>query len=129
MVIDSSVFLAILLDEPERAVFRTAVARAAVRLASTASLFETSMVVLSRLGEAGVDEYDRLLATMDVTSSPFDEVQGKIAFEAFRRFGKGRHRAGLNFGDCFSYALAKATSQPLLFKGDDFGHTDIAVAA
>ena len=129
MVIDSSVFLAILLDEPERAVFRTAMARADVRLASTASLFETSMVVLSRLGDAGSTEYEHLLAAMDVTPIPFDEAQVKIATKAFRRFGKGRHRAGLNFGDCFSYALARAASQPLLFKGDDFRHTDIAVAA
>jgi ribonuclease VapC len=125
MVIDSSALLAILLDEPEHPSFRRAIAADAKRLASAASVFETSMVVLNRLGEPGVAELKALLAVAQIVACPFDADQGALALDAFRRFGKGRHRAALNFGDCFSYALAKATGEPLLFKGDDFIHTDV----
>lgn len=128
MVIDSSALLAILLDEPERAAFRSAIVGDAVRLASTATLFEAAMVTLGRLGEPGVAELDALLRAAEVAATPFTAEHGTIALDAFRRFGKGRHRAGLNFGDCMSYALAKAAGEPLLFKGDDFGRTDIASA-
>lgn len=128
MVIDSSALLAILLDEPERAALRSAIVGDAVRLASTATLFEASMVTLARLGEPGVAELDALLRVAEVAATPFTAEHGAIALDAFRRFGKGRHRAGLNFGDCMSYALARATGEPLLFKGDDFGHTDVASA-
>jgi ribonuclease VapC len=126
MVIDSSAFLALLLDEPERDAFRRAIDDDPVRLASAATLLESSMVALARLGEPGLAELRVVFAAVGAETIPFgrDEVEGAV--DAFRRFGKGRHRAGLNFGDCFSYALAKSTGEALLFKGNDFGHTDIA---
>ncbi|MDB5479267.1 MAG: PilT protein domain protein [Caulobacteraceae bacterium] len=125
MVIDSSAFLAILLDEPERPAFTSAIAADPVRLASAATLLETSIVSLGRVGEAGLSELRSLFTTIGVETTPFGPDHIEVAIDAFRRFGKGRHPAGLNFGDCFSYALAKATGEPLLFKGDDFSQTDI----
>ncbi|HEX4765912.1 MAG TPA: type II toxin-antitoxin system VapC family toxin [Lichenihabitans sp.] len=125
MVVDSSAFLAILLGEPEALAFRTALGGDATRLTSSASLLETTMVMLTRFGEPGAAELQALLRVADVQSAPFGPEHLGIAIDAFRRFGKGRHPAALNFGDCFSYALAKATGEPLLFKGDDFSRTDI----
>lgn len=83
------------------------------------------MVVLGRLGDKGAAELETLLRVAEVEPTPFTAEQFPIAIDAFRRFGKGRHPAELNFGDCFSYALAKATGEPLLFKGDEFSQTDI----
>jgi ribonuclease VapC len=125
MVIDSSALLAILLDEPERAIFRSAIARSGIRLTSVATVFETSMVLLGRLGEPGLAALTALLTIADIASVPFDLQQGALALDAFRRFGKGRNPARLNLGDCISYALAKSTGEPLLFKGDDFLKTDV----
>ena len=125
MVIDSSALIAILLDEPERSIFRARIDADEIRLASTATLLEASMVVLARFGDDGATELEKLLRIAEVEAAPFTPAQLVIAIEAFRRFGKGRHPAGLNFGDCFSYALAAATGEPLLFKGDDFSQTDI----
>ena len=128
MVIDSSALLAILLDEPERSVFRTRINTDETRLASTATLLETSMVVLGRFGDKGAAELETLLQVAAIEPAPFTVEQLRIALDACRRFGRGRHPAALNFGDCFSYALAKATGEPLLFKGDDFSRTDIKKA-
>ena len=125
MVIDSSALLAILLDEPERTIFSTRIDTDEIRLASTATLLETSMVVLARLGDKGAAELDTLLRVAEVEPAPFTAGQLRISIDAFRRFGRGRHPAALNFGDCFSYALAVATGEPLLFKGDDFSQTDV----
>jgi len=125
MVIDSSAFLAILLDEPERPAFRSAIAADPVRLASAATLLETSIVCLGRIGEPGLSELRSLFTTIGVETTPFGAEHVQLALDAFRRFGKGRRPGGLNFGDCFSHALAKATGEPLLFKGDDFSQTDI----
>ncbi len=112
MVIDSSALLAILLDEPERAAFTTRIDTDQTRLASTATLLETAMVVLGRLGGKGAAELDTLLSLFEVEPAAFSAEQLGIATDAFRKFGKGRHPAALNFGDCFSYALAKATGEP-----------------
>jgi ribonuclease VapC len=90
---------------------------------------EASVVMLSRFGEAGLADLESLLTETSVEIVPLTNVQAKLAIDAFRRYGKGRHPAGLNFRDCFSYALAKATGEPLLFKGDDFSQTDIKRAA
>ncbi|HEV2365792.1 MAG TPA: type II toxin-antitoxin system VapC family toxin [Caulobacteraceae bacterium] len=126
MVIDSSAFLAILRDEPERGSFRDAIEAAPRRIASAVTVFETSMVMLARFGELGLAEFRDLLRLVQAEVAGFgpDEIEGAV--EAFRRFGRSRHRAGLNFGDCFSYALARATGEPLLFKGEDFARTDVA---
>lgn len=128
MIIDASALVAIAFGEPERRAFTDMILSQPTRLASTASLLEAGMVVLGRLGEPGLERLRAVLEQTDVQSAPFTADQLDIALDAFRRFGKGRHPAGLNFGDCFSYALAKATGEPLLFKGDDFSRTDIARA-
>ena len=98
---------------------------ASTRLLGAAGLFEASIVVLSRRREEGLAVLNEVLADMRVGTVPLSVDHARLAIDAFRRFGKGRHPAGLNFGDCFSYALAKATGEPLLFKGGDFSQTDI----
>ena len=126
MVLDSSAIAAILSDEPEAPAFEVAIERASVRLLSAASLVELSIVVELRLGEPGERELDLLLYKAGIEIVPLTREQAEIARRAFRRFGKGRHPAALNFGDCFSYALSKTAGEPLLFKGDDFSRTDVA---
>jgi ribonuclease VapC len=125
MVFDTSALLAILLDEPERRVFNEAIEAAESRLLSAATFLETSMILESRHGAEGVRALDRLLAAANIQIVAVDLSQATAAREAFRQFGKRRHPAGLNFGDCFSYALAKCRAEPLLFKGNDFARTDI----
>ncbi|MBA3811775.1 MAG: type II toxin-antitoxin system VapC family toxin [Caulobacteraceae bacterium] len=125
MVVDSSALMAILGREPEEREFRNAIKTAANRLLSAATRVEVGLVALSRRGEPGLDQMRALLEGLKLEVVALSDEQAKLAIDAFRRFGKGRHPAGLNFGDCFSYALAKATGEPLLFKGDDFSQTDI----
>jgi ribonuclease VapC len=125
MVVDTSALIAILLDEPESSVMRAAIEADPVRLVSAATLLEAAMVIETRFGEAGGRELDLLLQKAGCEIVPVDSSQADIARGAFRRYGKGRHAAGLNFGDCFSYALSMASGEPLLFKGDDFGRTDL----
>jgi ribonuclease VapC len=127
MVIDSSALIAILHREPEAAAFTQAIGTASVRLISAVTKLEAGMVTLGR-GIAGAETLDRLLHTLAVMVVPFDDHQATIAREAFARYGKGRHPAGLNFGDCAAYALAIAEAEPLLFKGTDFAATDVEVA-
>ena len=129
MVLDTSALLAILLDEPERRAFTEAIEAAEVRLLCAATFLETSMILESRHGAEGVRALDRLLGAAHVEIVAVDLEQATAAREAFRQFGKGRHPAGLNFGDCFSYALAKCRSEPLLFKGGDFSLTDVLIGA
>jgi len=126
MVIDTSVIIAILQREPEAAAFQAGIEIAPRRLMSAMSKFETGMVVL---GRRIVDAHilDRLMNELGITIIPFTDYHAGIARDAFIRYGKGRHKAGLNFGDCASYALAKAEAEPLLFKGTDFGSTDVEV--
>lgn len=128
MVIDTSALMAILLDEPERRRFNEKIEADPRRLMSAVSFVETALVIETRLGEAGGRELDLFLHRADIEVSPVDLDQAEIARRAFRTYGRGRHPAGLNFGDCFAYALAKTTGEPLLFKGDDFGRTDVTAA-
>jgi len=127
MVIDTSALVAMLSDEPEAERFEIAVDADQVRLMSTASYLETAIVIEARFGEPGGRELDLWVHRAAVDLVSFDSDQADAARIAYRRYGKGRHRAGLNYGDCFSYALAKVSGQPVLFKGDDFVHTDIRV--
>lgn len=126
MVIDTSALVAILRDEPERSAFNQAIAAADTCMLSVASFLEASIVIESRQGPDGVRDLDLLIAKAGIELAAVDEDQAYIARTAFRTYGKGRHPAGLNFGDCFAYALAKTTGESLLFKGSDFPLTDIA---
>jgi ribonuclease VapC len=128
MVIDSSAITAIALSEVEAETFEQLISSDPVRLISAATLLEVSIVIEARLGDAGGQELDKWLFRTGVDIVPVDLVQTEIARRAWRRFGKGRHSAGLNYGDCFSYALAIHRGEPLLFKGSDFSQTDITVA-
>jgi ribonuclease VapC len=128
VVIDTSALLAVLLGEPERDVFIELLADAEDPLISAATLVEASIVMWAKAGDAGVGDLDELLAAAAVRCVAVDADQAHIARDAFARFGKRRSPAGLNFGDCSSYALAIATDRPLLFKGRDFGHTDVTPA-
>jgi ribonuclease VapC len=127
MVVDTSALIAMLGDEPEAEQFEAAVEGDNVRLMSTASYVETAIVIESRLGEPGGRELDLWIHRAAVDLVAVHPEQAEVARVAYRKYGKGRHRAGLNYGDCFSYALAKISGQPLLFKGNDFPHTDIAM--
>lgn len=127
MVLDTSALVAMLSGEPEAERFEAALEADAVRLMSTASYLETAIVIETRFGEPGGRELDLWLHRAAVELVSVDAAQADAARVAHRRYGKGRHRAGLNYGDCFSYALAKVSGEPLLFKGDDFGRTDIGV--
>lgn len=125
MVIDTSAIAAILFNEPEAADFERLIVEASLRLISAGTLLEAVMVVEARLGEAGGREFDLWLKRAGVEIVPVDDEQVDLARRAWRQFGKGRHPAGINFGDCFSYALAVSRDEPLLFKGEDFARTDI----
>lgn len=128
MVLDSSAVVAVLFDEPERHDFVRRIAAAERRLISSVTLVEASVVVEARRGEAAGRELDLFLHRAMVGTVAVDEEQAQLARAAWRRYGKGRHPAGLNFGDVFAYALARATGEDLLFKGDDFSQTDVAAA-
>ena len=118
----------ILCNEPEAPLFEEALERNATRLISAGTLLETSIVIEARFGEAGGRELDLLIHKAQIRIEPFDQEQAEIAREAYRTYGKGRHPAGLNYGDCFAYALSSARSEPLLYKGEDFSKTDIKSA-
>ena len=128
MVIDSSAILAILQNEPERHAFNVTIAAADQRSLSAASLVELSIVIGARYSADAQTDLDAFLNTAQIEIISVDRGQAELARLAFTQFGKGRHRAALNFGDCFSYALAKWLDQPLLFKGDDFSNTDLLLA-
>lgn len=126
MVIDSSALAAILFGEPERRPFIEAIEAAGTRLLSVANWVEISIVIEARYGAEGARDLERFIESAGIEIVPVDAEQGRLASDAWVRFGKGRHRAALNFGDCFAYALASATGHALLFKGEDFVHTDLA---
>ncbi len=128
MVIDSSALVAVLLCEPEADVFTAAILAAPSRLIGAPSYLETTMVLMGRLGPAARNAVGRLVGGVGAEVVPFTLDQAQQAAEAFLRYGKGRHPAGLNFGDCCSYALAAESGLPLLFKGNDFGRTDVRPA-
>jgi len=127
MVIDTSALVAILQRELERRSFIEAIDAADSPRMSVASFVEISIVIESRYGPEGLRDLDRFIARANIELIPVDKEQGQLARSAFCRFGKGRHRAGLNYGDCFSYAAAISLSEPLLCKGDDFIHTDVPI--
>ncbi len=128
MVIDSSALIALLFREPEAETFTTAIATASTRLVGTPSVLETTMVAVGRLGPIGRSLVERMISDIAAQVASFTPEQANRAIDAFLRYGKGRHPAGLNFGDCCSYALAADAGLPLLFKGTDFGRTDIRPA-
>ncbi len=128
MVIDTSALVAILFDEPDAHRFRSALERASRRRISAASLLETAIVIEARYGEAGGREFDLLVHKAALEVVPVDAEQAEVARHAWREFGKGHHAAGLNYGDCFAYALAIVSDEPLLFKGTDFARTDVTPA-
>ena len=128
MVIDTSAIVAIFFNEPDAVSYRERIADDPIRLISAATLLETALVIEGRFGEAGGAELDLWLhkaaiEVVTVTAEAADQAR-----RAWRRYGKGRHPAALNYGDCFSYALAALTGEPLLFKGNDFSQTDILAA-
>ena len=129
MVLDTSALVAILQDEPERRALARAIRDATARRISAATLVEAGVVMEGRHGDAGRRALDALLGRASVGVVPLTAAHAALARDAFRRFGKGRHPARLNYGDCFSDALARALGEPLLFVGDDFGQTDVAVVA
>ena len=125
MVIDTSAVAAILFDEPERANFIEKIEAAQTRLISASTLLECVLVVESRKGTLGRAELELFVYEAELNIVAFDQAQMDLAAQAWRHYGKGRHAAGLNYGDCFTYALAKFSGEPLLFKGMDFPQTDI----
>jgi len=125
MVIDSSAFLAIFLNEPERAHFLRLLVEDGARLVSAGTLLETSITLEAKRGESAGVDLDVFVHRLQIDIVPVDAAQVEIARAAWRRFGKGRHPAALNYGDCFAYALAKSSGEPLLAKGKDFERTDI----
>jgi ribonuclease VapC len=128
MVVDTSAIAAILFEEPEAAGMIEALEAAPIRLLSVVSLVEATLVVEGRKGLGAGGLVDRLVDESEIELVPVAIEHARLACEAFRAYGRGRHPAGLNFGDCFAYALAKATGEPLLFQGDDFSRTDVAAA-
>jgi len=125
MVIDTSALLAIFLAEPERQLFLNSILQSSRRLLSAANALETGIVLEAKRGEAAGREFDLFVVRAGLEIVPVDAEQVEIARSAWRRFGKGRHPAALNFGDCFAYALAHSTAEPLLAKGRDFTHTGL----
>jgi ribonuclease VapC len=126
MIVDSSAIIAILRDEPEAPACAKAIASAKARRVSAVSYVEAAVVIDVGRDPVASRRFDDLCREAQLVIEPVTESQARIAREAYRDFGKGSgHSAALNFGDCFSYALAKATGEPLLFKGDDFTHTDL----
>jgi len=125
MVIDSSALVAIFLREPERQFYLNLLVKDRARRVSAVSFVETGMVLEGRRGPVAQDELERFLERLAIEVVAVDRGQANSALAAWRKYGKGRHPAGLNLGDCFSYALAKSTGEPLLAKGEDFARTDL----
>jgi ribonuclease VapC len=126
VIIDTSALIAILRDEPQAKECAVAIERDPIRRLSAASFVETALVIDGSRDPIASRRFDDLVREAHIAIEPVTEAQARIAREAYRDFGKGSgHPAKLNFGDCFAYALAKTTGEPLLFKGEDFIHTDI----
>lgn len=126
MIVDTSALIAILRDEPDAALYARAIEEVSIRRMSAANFLETAVVIDGSRDPIASRRFDDLVAMARVEIAPVTEDQAKLAREAYRDFGKGSgHPAQLNFGDCFAYALARSVGEPLLFKGSDFGHTDI----
>ena len=128
MIVDTSAILAILFAEADATVYAEAIAGAPSRRISAANYVEAAIVVESQTRQTGSRQFDAFFREAGIVIEPVDEAQAQAARQAYTDFGKGRHPAGLNYGDCFSYALAKTRREPLLFKGADFRKTDIESA-
>ena len=128
MIVDSSALLAALNRETDADIYQDAILAASPCRMSVANMLEASIVVEGRGGAEAGHELDAFLAHAEIQPAPVTPEQFAAARQAWRRFGKGRHPAALNFGDCFAYALARVTDEPLLYKGDDFARTDIPAA-
>ena len=128
MIVDTSALLAVLFGEPDAEHYEQAIAEASRCRMSVASFLEAAIVLESRAGAAAGHELDLFLERAPIELVPITSDHAQAARRAWRRFGKGNHPAGLNFGDCFAYALAEATREPLLFKGRDFTLTDVEAA-
>ena len=128
MIVDTSAILAILREEPEAEAFNAALLEAPHVAMSAATLLEVTMVTEGRAVPGIRSRVERLLAQSSMDIIPFTAEHAAIAADGWRRFGKGRHPAGLNLGDCFAYALAQSRNEPLLFKGADFSQTDVKAA-
>ena len=129
MIIDTSALIAILRDEPEAIACARAIEAAVSRRISAANFVETAIVIDGSRDPIASRRFDDLVREAQLVIEPVTEAQARVAREAYRDFGRGSgHPAKLNFGDCFAYALAKSSGEPLLFKGNDFAHTDITVA-
>lgn len=128
MIVDASAIIAILRGENDGPDLARALEQAPIRRISAATYVEAAVVTDSNRDPVLSRRFDDLLRDSEIVIEHVTVEQAEIAREAYRDFGKGRHRAGLNFGDCFAYALAKVTGEPLLFKGDDFRHTDVQAA-
>jgi len=129
MIVDTSAIVAAVTDEPDGAVFRNAILGAESLAMAAITVLETRIVLHSRYGTAAVSAFDEMLESFSIEVVPFDAELARVAFEAFRRYGKGQgHPAQLNIVDCTAYALAKIRNETLLFKGDDFLRTDITRA-
>jgi ribonuclease VapC len=128
VIIDTSAIIAILRDEPDASAFAGAIARASKRRVSAMNYVEGAAVIDASRDPIASRRFDDLFREAELLIEAVTEPQARIAREAYRDFGKGRHRAGLNLGDCFAYALAKVTREPLLFKGEDFSRTDVEPA-
>jgi len=129
VVIDSSALLIVLLREPAADRLLTAILSATNRHISAASILEASLVLVARLGDQGDLELDGLVRELALEVAPVTPEQLRIARDAGVQFGESRHPAGLNYGDLFSYALAASLGEPLVFVGEDFSKTDVAIAA
>ena len=128
MIVDSSALLAVLNREPDADLFQNTILAAAPCRMSVANMLEAAIVVESRGGAEAGHELDAFLEHAQIEPAPVTVEHLEAARQAWRRFGKGRHQASLNFGDCFAYALAQVSGEPLLYKGDDFAHTNITAA-
>ena len=128
MIIDTSAVLAVLLAEPDAEHYEITIAHTLPRQMSAVGLLEAAIVLESRGGMAAANELDLFLQAAEIELVAVTAEQAQAARRAWRRFGKGNHPAGLNFGDCFAYALAETNNEPLLFKGEDFARTDIEAA-
>ena len=125
MVIDTSAVVAIALNEPDAAELELRIADDPLRLISAATVLEATIVLETRLGDAGGREFDLWLLKIGAEIVPVDAEQADAARRAWRRYGRGRHAAALNYGECFPYALARTRDEPFLFKGEDFANTDV----
>jgi ribonuclease VapC len=128
MIIDTSAIIAVLFNEDDAKIYAQSIAQSDIRRISAATLVETAIVVETQTKTGGSRQLDAFLRLADIAIEPVTAEHAHIARQGFIDFGKGRHPAGLNYGDCFAYALAKATGEPLLFKGKDFSRTDIVAA-